>query len=108
MKSRFPQQGKVFPDVDGGRWSARDIEYMADKGIVFGYPDGEFKPGGNLTRAEFAALICRFAKLEGQRLKICSRILTKSHWAYNYIISLKQFGTYARLRGQNLQTGRTT
>ncbi len=59
----FVASGDVFPDVSVSRWSAHDIEYMSDKDIVRGYPDGEFKPSGRLTRAEFAALIRRFAHL---------------------------------------------
>ena len=85
----FAATGEVFGDIDLDRWSARDIEYMAEKGIAKGYPDGLFKPSNPLTRAEFAALICRFAKLEYDgKANNPFPDLDKTHWAYNDILSL--------------------
>ena len=88
----FIASGDVFPDVSIDRWSAHDIEYMSDKDIVYGYPDGEFKPGNNLTRAEFAALIKRFAKLEETDKENPFPDLDESHWAYDDILSLNASG----------------
>ncbi|MDR0916813.1 MAG: S-layer homology domain-containing protein [Oscillospiraceae bacterium] len=42
-----------------GHWAASDIDYAASVGWLNGYPDGTFKPNGNLTRAEFMALVNR-------------------------------------------------
>lgn len=85
----FAATGEVFGDIDLDRWSARDIEYMAEKGIAKGYPDGLFKPSNPLTRAEFAALICRFAKFEyDDNSQNPFPDLDKTHWAYNDILSL--------------------
>lgn len=88
----FVATGDIFPDVGAGRWSLRDIEYMAEKNIVLGYPDGEFKPAGKLTRAEFAALICRFAKLSQVSGENPFPDLEASHWAYKDILSLVASG----------------
>lgn len=74
------------------RWSAHDIEYMTDKGIIYGYPDGSFKPESNLTRAEFTALICRFAKLDSSNAENPFSDLNVSHWAYNDISALTASG----------------
>lgn len=83
----FVTTGKVFPDVEYGRWSDTEIEYMADKGIVLGYPDGEFKPARKLTRAEFAALICRFTGLTKSG-RHSFPDLSEDHWAYENIMVL--------------------
>lgn len=88
----FAATGSAFPDVDAGRWSVHDIEYMTNKDIVYGYPDGEFKPSNNLTRAEFAALICRFVKLDKTNNENPFPDLEKSHWAYDNILSLYESG----------------
>lgn len=88
----FIESGDIFPDVELGRWSAHDIEYMADKNIIEGYPDGEFKPSNNLTRAEFAALICRFTKLNDPLTDNPFNDLDSSHWAYQYILCLGKSG----------------
>ena len=88
----FVQTGEVFPDVSRERWSAHDIEYMADKEIILGYPDGEFKPEKNLTRAEFAALIFRFVNGEKVSIKNPVSDVDESHWAYDEILSLINSG----------------
>ena len=43
-----------FSDTDSEAVSA-----LAEKGIITGYPDGTFRPDGNITRAEFATVIVR-------------------------------------------------
>ncbi len=88
----FVATGDAFPDVKVGRWSAHDIEYMADKEIVYGYPDGEFKPSRNLSRAEFAALIFRFTGIEKANIKNQFTDLEETHWAYNEILALTNSG----------------
>lgn len=88
----FIATGEVFPDVEAERWSAHDIEYMAEKEVVSGYPDGEFKPQGKLTRAEFAALIFRFAGLENTATENPFSDMDKSHWGYEYVLALAKNG----------------
>ena len=88
----FVETGDVFPDVQDGRWSAHDIEYMADKEVVKGYPDGEFKPDRNLTRAEFAALIFRFTDIDIAEIENPFPDLEDNHWAYNEILALVDSG----------------
>ena len=88
----FIATGDVFPDVEAGRWSTHDIEYMADKEIVYGYPDGEFKPSRNLTRAEFAALIFRFTGIEKANIENPFTDFDETHWAYNEILALTNSG----------------
>ena len=88
----FIETGDVFPDVKPERWSAHDIEYIADKEIVYGYPDGEFKPSRNLSRAEFAALIFRFTGIEKNDIENPFTDLNDAHWAYNEILALTAMG----------------
>lgn len=88
----FATSGDVFPDVSIGRWSVLEIEYMANDGVITGYPDSEFKPENNLTRAEFAALICRFANLETDDVENVFPDLADTHWAYDDVIALYSNG----------------
>ncbi len=87
-ESPFEITGTVFPDVELQRWSVRDIEYMTDKNVITGYPDGEFKPTAKLTRAEFAAIIYRFVNLGNISAENKFTDLSDGHWAYNEIVSL--------------------
>ncbi|MBR2404135.1 MAG: S-layer homology domain-containing protein [Clostridia bacterium] len=86
--------GDVFPDVSIDRWSVREIEHLCGYGIIEGYPDGTFRPSGNLTRAEFAALIRRFIK--SAEIKTASNKVVLSdidgHWAYDDISFIAKAG----------------
>lgn len=88
----FTTTGNVFPDVSESRWSVTEIEYMADDGVIYGYPDGEFKPGQNLTRAEFAALIRRFTNIKASGKENVFPDLSDMHWAYEDIMALYEAG----------------
>lgn len=46
------------PDIQG-HWAEEAVNRWTHRGIVEGYPDGTFKPGNSITRAEFAALVNR-------------------------------------------------
>ncbi|MDR1101536.1 MAG: S-layer homology domain-containing protein [Clostridiales bacterium] len=47
----------TFPDVNSDHWAYSDIMTLANSGVVNGYEDGEFRPEGNLTRAEMAKIV---------------------------------------------------
>lgn len=46
-----------FSDVDKTRWSAPQIQYLKELGIVRGYPDGTFHPTQPVTRAELIVML---------------------------------------------------
>lgn len=48
-----------FPDVPKNHWAYEYVQTLADRGLINGYPDGEFKGGRQMTRYEFAAVIYR-------------------------------------------------
>lgn len=53
-----------FSDI-AGHWAEASIQEAAMKSIVGGYADGTFKPKGEVTRAEFAVMLARMLKLQG-------------------------------------------
>ncbi|WP_050794307.1 alpha-amylase family glycosyl hydrolase [Paenibacillus curdlanolyticus] len=55
---------KTFTDVSASFWAANDIKAMAAKHIVNGNTATTFNPNGQVTRAEFAALLVRALGLE--------------------------------------------
>ncbi len=48
-----------FPDVPKDHWAYQYVKSLADRGLLEGYPDGEFKGDRSMTRYEFAAIIYR-------------------------------------------------
>lgn len=73
----------TFTDVPKGYWAANYIGYMQQFGIITGYSDGSFRPDAPVTRAEFAAIACRFEKLtEGSK---SFADVPDTYWAARYI-----------------------
>lgn len=52
------QSTKMFGDI-ASHWAVGDILMMAARDIVNGQPNGNFEPDGNVTRAQFAAMLVR-------------------------------------------------
>ena len=47
----------AFSDVEPDAWYAGTVAKLTDLGIIGGYPDGTFNPGGQITRAEFSKIL---------------------------------------------------
>ncbi|WDF49114.1 S-layer homology domain-containing protein [Paenibacillus sp. KACC 21273] len=59
----------TFKDVSSSHWAKAAIDEAVSKGYFKGYADGTFKPGAQVTRAEFAVLLDRVSsneKVEGK------------------------------------------
>lgn len=50
---------KSYPDIKSGSSTYKAVDYLSDIGVIAGYDDGLFKPEGEITRGEAAALIAR-------------------------------------------------
>lgn len=46
-----------FTDLDENYWAFEGIEKLVSSDIIVGYPDGSFKPEGNITRAELVKIV---------------------------------------------------
>jgi hypothetical protein len=46
-----------FSDLDETHWAYEGINKLVGEGIIIGYPDGTFKPEGNITRAELVKIV---------------------------------------------------
>ena len=89
-----------FSDVTSAHWAANYIGYMEQFGIVRGYSDGTFRPNAPITRAEFAAICCRFEQLtDGAATFPCLSLGSKVH----LLCGKARLGH--RLCGWNVQAG---
>ncbi|MFA5575706.1 MAG: S-layer homology domain-containing protein [Tissierellaceae bacterium] len=77
--------GQRFPDVKASRWSIKHISTLANGNIISGYPDGSFRPGAYITRAELATISSKFDKLSMAGGDSFADI--GGHWANKYINS---------------------
>ena len=51
--------GRSFPDTKG-HWAETYIGYLADRGVVNGSDDGNFRPNDSMTRTEFSIMLCNY------------------------------------------------
>jgi len=49
----------VFTDVDCEQWARKYIQYAVSQGVVRGYPEGDYKPGLEVTRDQMAVYVAR-------------------------------------------------
>ena len=61
-------QQAPYSDVDSSAWYSGAVNRMNALGFLTGYPDGTFKPQGEITRAEFTSLCYRFALQKNMKL----------------------------------------
>lgn len=69
------------------------ISTLSQFNILNGYEDGSFRPKTNITRAEFAKIICKTFLLETSE-KINDEFVdvSENHWARDYIYTTKKLG----------------
>lgn len=63
MAPQYDKKDVNFPDIPANHWAYEYVKDLADKGLVEGYPDGEFKGDRAMTRYEYAAIIYRALQL---------------------------------------------
>ena len=56
----------TFPDVPAGKFYYNAVKWASDNNIVTGYINGNFGPTDNITRAQLAVILYRFAQFKGK------------------------------------------
>ena len=81
-RTQYDKTTSSFSDIKDGAWCCRAVSTLTNMGIIKGYTDGTFRPNADITRAELATIIARFAKLD-VNTKTFSDI--NGHWAQKSI-----------------------
>lgn len=50
---------KDYHDLPEGHWAYKQIQILTDFNVVVGYPDGNYRPDQQVTRAEFATMVVK-------------------------------------------------
>ena len=104
QRMEFPEWQPLFPDA-AEYWSS--VLISANQGLLTGYPDGSFKPGKGVTRAEAAAILARLkAQLVLREKKGCEYVCTVGeYWLMQYSDSGSVgLALYEPLTGKLVQT----
>jgi len=89
-----------------GHWAAATIQTFEKLGVVQGYEDGSFKPNGDITRAEFAAIINRVFDVTGGDKTVDLQDVSY-HWAKDSIEKLARAGVLEGYGDGTFQPDRT-
>lgn len=81
--------GVAFTDIKG-HWAQKNIENLAEKGVVNGYTDGSFRPDRMISRAEFAVILVQALDLASKGNKEFAD--TTDHWARQAISTAYAYG----------------
>lgn len=79
-----------FVDVPEDAWYAQAVNTLASLGIINGKAAGKFDPNAPITRAQFVAIISRFAKASGDSVNFTD--VTSDAWYYNYLCTAVNYG----------------
>jgi hypothetical protein len=72
-----------FPDVPADHWAAADLKFLAERGIVTGNANGEFKGASPMTRYDAGAMLARAIRylqndperIKAQELKVLQDLM---------------------------------
>ena len=82
-----PVSGAVFDDIADPELQA-SVSLLQNLGLISGYPDGSFRPGGSLTRAEFCTMAVMLSGVQDISAYEGFTIfpdVRANHWARGYI-----------------------
>ncbi|MCI6527833.1 MAG: S-layer homology domain-containing protein [Clostridiales bacterium] len=103
QRMESPEWQPLFPDAAE---YGNSVLISANQGLLTGYPDGSFKPGKGVTRAEAAAILARLKAQLALREKGCEYVCTVgAYWLMQYSLSGSVgLGLYEPLTGKTVQT----
>lgn len=75
----------------GGAYAKQEIEILVTDGILTGYEDSTFRPNASMTRQEFAKVLAKAMKLEGDAAA-AAKFTDVAPWARPYVGALVKAG----------------
>ncbi|MBT2284260.1 S-layer homology domain-containing protein [Paenibacillus polymyxa] len=96
VSAEVAQASTNFTDIKG-HWAETSIRKAAELGLVEGYTDGTYKPGANVTRAEFAAMLSRATKYKANKVSQAFSDVPPTNWAAEAVNKVTALGFVNRV-----------
>ena len=85
---------QTFSDVPTSHWAFEYISELVNDNVLSGYPDGQFRPNNNVTRAEFGKIMISASGIQVKPATATSfEDVAITDWYCPYIESAKEFLT---------------
>ncbi|MDA8145626.1 MAG: S-layer homology domain-containing protein [Thermaerobacter sp.] len=89
----------TFTDLGGWAWAQNAIDTLAKEGIIHGVGNGQYDPGGNVTRAQFACLMQHAFALPQPASPIAFADVPRNSWQYPCVGAGAAYFDYYQLPG---------
>lgn len=78
---------KDYADLPKDHWAYKQIQILTDFNVVVGYPDGNYKPEQNVTRAEFATMVIKAFEQQKAEIKQPTKFtdVSEKDWFYGMV-----------------------
>lgn len=94
-QAAFGEEGNVTPqftDLNESHWAYSGIEKLVEAGIISGYPDGTFKPEGNITRAELVKIVNLIYSYTDKQETADLSDIKPEDWFYDHVLIAQKVG----------------
>jgi len=81
----------IFTDVPGDAWYYTAVVTMTDRNVISGYGDGTFRPEATISRAEFTAMVVKYAGLTVDERGGFPDV-SSTYWAAGFIRAASEAG----------------
>lgn len=78
---------KDYADLPKDHWAYKQIQILTDFNVVVGYPDGNYRPEQNVTRAEFATMVIKAFEQQKAEIKQPAKFtdMSEKDWFYGMV-----------------------
>jgi 2',3'-cyclic-nucleotide 2'-phosphodiesterase (5'-nucleotidase family) len=94
-----------FEDIDASHPYYQAIHDLSEQGAISGYPDGEFKLGAQLTRAEASAIITSLVEVSPEGVELPFTDVKEDVWYTNVIKALYGAGIISGYEDDTFKPG---
>lgn len=95
----------LFDDIYGVTWAGEAITRLAEKGVISGTSEKKFEPNENITREQFAKLICGILGLYDATLTSRFDDVSNNMWYASYTASIENAGIINGVGNNNFGVG---
>jgi len=81
-----------FLDISSSYVYFDSINYLKNKGVINGYPDGTFRPNNTLKRSELAKIVVISSQIPAVGERSCFPDLDPTQWYAEYVCAAKSAG----------------